>query len=158
MPLGHIAPAPLHNQPATSSRCRRAPSGRLTYLLPSNLARFRLDHSGSSCNGMLQAYVYLDVVPSHPTTAYQFPPLMYHALPPYLYRCPYLLTNFVLLSPSPSGYLQSICCLVSSHFSRLLILRFFLSCHLTPRFFDFLFQSLSRDHPLQAIHHLSGVS
>ena len=111
----HIPPAPLHPQQVTRSRCPRAPSSILTYLLPSNPARFRLDHSGSYCNCALQAYVYLDVVPSHPTSAYQFPPIPSNALPPSLYRCRYLLTNFVLLSPSPSGYLQSRCCLVSSH-------------------------------------------
>ena len=42
--------------------------------------------------------MFLAVVPSHPTTVCQCPPLPSHALPPSLYRCPYLLTNFVLLS------------------------------------------------------------
>ena len=107
MPLAHIPPVPSRPLPATRSRCHRAPSSRLTCLLPPNPARFTLDHSGSSCSCALQASVYLDVVPSHPTTVYQFPPLPSHALTPSLYRCSYLLANFVLLSPSPSGFLQS---------------------------------------------------
>ena len=160
MPLAHLPPVPLHPLPATSSRCHRAPSSRLTYLLPPNPARFPLDHSDSSFNYVLPASVFLDVVPSHPTTVYQFPPLPSHALPPSLYRRPYPLANFVLLSPSPSGFLQSICCLVSSEDTRqlFLLLRFFPSCHLIPCFSAFLFQSLSRDHPLHAIQHLSKVS
>ena len=115
MPLAHIPPVPLHPPPATSSRFHRVPSSRLTCLLPPNQARSPLDHSGSSCSCALLASVFLDEVPPHPTTVYQFPPLPSHALPPSLYRCPYLPTNVVLLSLSPSGFLRSRCCLVSSH-------------------------------------------
>ena len=58
-----------------------------------------------------------------------------------------------VLYPSPSGYLQSRCCLVSSHVRT--SPPFLPVLPLDPRFSDFLFQSLSRDHPLQALHHLS---
>ena len=50
-----------------------------------------------------------------------------------------------------------ISCLLSYALLLFLLLRFFQCCLLIPCFSSFFFQSLSRDHPLQAFHHLPKI-
>ena len=65
-------------------------------------------------------------------------------------------TSFCCLFPLPAFFGQDVAWCHHT-FALFLFLRFFPSCHLIPCFSAFLFQSLSRDHPLHVFQHLPNV-